>query len=209
MAREGGERGCDGGVGEILWLVAPPDGSGEEPGPAVRITGGWPFGLRGDVGTGSRTGERERGRLGTRGGECGRPDPLLGGEPSLPLFLGGDPGLLDGLIRGDLESRRLGGDANLGGVDERRLLIGDLKGERDPRLGSGDRGLTWDLSLSLRSPLRKLSARSRRGEDLDLGNLLGERDRSRRRAGDLGVGERLLEAGRIGERDLARTTRSV
>lgn len=211
IALEGGDRGRDGGAGEIFLLVAPADGAGEDPKPPTR---GGPFWLRGDVWTDSRAGERERGRLGGGGGgEYGRPDPLLGGEAILPLFLGGDPGLLDGLARGDLESRRLGGEAKRGGVDERRLLGGDLKGERDPRLrGSGDLGLTRDLSLRslLRKSPRSLSLR-RGGGDLDLGSLLGERDLSRRRAGDLGVGERLRETGRIGERDLAAvrtTTRS-
>lgn len=204
IALEGGERGRDGGAGEIFLLVTPADGTGEEPNPAV-LTGGLPLALRGDVATDSRTGERERGLLGGGGGENGLADPLLGGEPPiLPLFLGGDPGLLDSLARGDLESRRLG-DTNRGGVDERRLLIGDLKGERD-RLGSGDLGLIGDLSL--RSLLRKSL---RRSGDLDLIILLGERDLSRLRTGDLGVGERLLDTGRIGERVLARTgtTRSA
>jgi hypothetical protein len=206
IALEGGERGRDGGAGEIFLLVTPADGAGEEPKP-VALTGGLPLALRGDVAIDSRTGERERGLLGGGGGENGLADPLLGGEPPiLPLFLGGDPGLLDSLARGDLESRRLG-DGNRGGVDERRLLIGDLKGERDPRLGgSGDLGLMGDLSL--RSPLRKSL---RRSGDLDLIILLGERDLSRLRTGDRGVGERLLETGRIGERVLARTgtTRSA
>lgn len=53
---------------------------------------------------------RERCLLGTVGGEKGLPEPRLGGELILPLFLGGEPGLRGDFGRGEMESLRRGGE---------------------------------------------------------------------------------------------------